>query len=178
MTGGTLCFRVVRPSVCPSHIRGTTLRAAPSKNYVFSTNYHASITIPTWRRCAPHILFCPCPPYNLFPRLCLTLIFFVDSHWWVPLCVQRAAKAMPFQQISMHVLQFPNDIDVHLLFCADLTSLWPATEIVSNWIFFVDPHWWVPLCVQRLFNKLPCMYCNANMMLMCTSYFVLTLTSI
>ena len=39
------------------------------------------------------------------------------------------------------------------------------------------------LCVSAqqklcIFNKLPCMHCNANMTKMCTSYFVLTLTSI
>ena len=46
-----ICFRVVRPSflpsVCPSRFRGTTLRAAPSKNYAFSANYHACIAMPT-----------------------------------------------------------------------------------------------------------------------------------
>ena len=31
----------VRPSFHPSRFRGTTLRAAPSKNYAFSTNLHA-----------------------------------------------------------------------------------------------------------------------------------------
>ena len=110
----------VCPSVRPSHFRGTTLRAAPSKRYAFSTKYHACIAMPTWRRCAPHILFWPWPPYNLLQRSCLTLIFFVDSHWWVPLCVKRPAIAMPFQQIIMHVLQCQHDIDVHLLFCFDL----------------------------------------------------------
>ena len=79
----------VRPSVRPSHFRGTTLRAAPSKSYAFSTNYHACIAMPTWPRCAPPILCWPWPTYNLFPRSCLTCIFFIDSHWWVPLCVQR-----------------------------------------------------------------------------------------
>ena len=67
------------PSVCPSvlplHFKGTTLRAAPSKNYAFSTNYHACIAMPTWRRCAPSILFWPWPPYNLLLRSCLTLHF-------------------------------------------------------------------------------------------------------
>ena len=69
MTGGTLCFRVVRPSVT---FRGTTLHAAPSKNYAFSTNYHACIAMPTWPRCAPPILCWPWSPYNLLPRSCLT----------------------------------------------------------------------------------------------------------
>ena len=104
----------------PSRFRGTTLRAAPSKNYAFSTNYHVCIAMPTWPRCAPPISFWPWPPYSLFPRSCLTWIFFVDPHWWVPLCVQRPAKAMPFQQIIMHKLHFQHNIDVHLLFCFDL----------------------------------------------------------
>ena len=62
MTGGILCFRVVRPSFCPSvrHVLG------------------------------------------------------------VPLCVQRPAKTIPFQQIIMHALQYQHDLDVHLLFCVDL----------------------------------------------------------
>ena len=38
----------------------------------------------------------------------------------VPLCVQRPAKDMPFQQIIMHSLQCKHDLDVHLLFCVDL----------------------------------------------------------
>ena len=59
-------------SVLPSHFRGTTLRVAPSKNYAFSTNYHACISMPTWPRCAPPILCWPWPPYNLLQRSCLT----------------------------------------------------------------------------------------------------------
>ena len=62
-------------SVRPSHFRGITLRTAPSKNYAFSTNYHACIAMPTWPRCAPSILCWPWPPYNLLPRSCLTWIF-------------------------------------------------------------------------------------------------------
>ena len=185
MTGGTLCFRVVRlsafPSFRPSHFRYTTLRAAPSKNYAFATNYHACIAMPTWRRCAPPITFWPWPPYNLLPRSCLTFlrrsslmgttlratssksyvfstnyhacivlqtcrrcappinfwpwpphnllprscltwIFFVDSHWWVQLYVQRPAKAIPFQHISMQSLQRQHDTatDGRLLFYFDL----------------------------------------------------------
>ena len=108
---------------CRSSLIGTTLRAAPSKSYAFSTNYHACIGMPTWPRCAPPILCWPLPPYNLLPRSCLTWIFFVDPHWWpwwVPLCVQHPAKAMPVQQIIMHALQCQHDLDVHLLFCVDL----------------------------------------------------------
>ena len=112
---------------------GTTLRAAPSKSYAFSTNYHACIAMPTWPRCAPPILCWPWPPYNLLPRLCLTWILFVDPHWWVPLCVQRPAKAIPFQQIIMHALQCQHDLDVHLLFCVDhdlhITSSWGRVNL-------------------------------------------------
>ena len=103
-----------------SRLIGTTLRAAPSKSHAFSTNYHACIAMPTWRRCAPPILYWPWPPYYLLPRSCVTWIFFVDPHWWVPLWLQRPAKAMPFQQIIMHALQCQHDLDVHLLFCVDL----------------------------------------------------------
>ena len=102
-----------------SSLMGTTLRAAPSKSYAFSTNFHAWIALPASRRCALPILFWPWPPYNLLLRSCLTWIFFVDSHWWVPLCVQDQTIYMPFQQIIMYILQCPHDIHVRL-FCFDL----------------------------------------------------------
>ena len=121
----------------------------PGSKSTFSTNYHACIALPTWHRCAPPILFWPWPPYNLFPRSCLTWIFSVEFYWWVQLCVHHPAKSMPFQQISMqdffrctlligvplcvqrpakapfqqiimHALHYQHDIDVHLLFCFDL----------------------------------------------------------
>ena len=101
--------------------------------------------MPTW----PTILFWPWPPYNILPRSCLTWIFFVYPHWWVPLCVQCPAKAMPFQQIIMHALQWQHDIDVHLLFCFDLDlHITSSRGRVLLGRSFVDPHWWVPLCVQ------------------------------
>ena len=110
------------------------IRATPSKSYAFSTNYHACIAMPTWPRCAPPILCWPWPPYNLFPRSCLTWIFSVNFYWWVQLCVQRPAKSMPFQQIIMHALQCQHDLDVHLLFYFDLdlhTGI-PLPEVVFN----------------------------------------------
>ena len=116
-------------SVHPSHFRGTTLRAAPSKRYACSTNYHACIAMPAWQWCAPSILFCPLPLYNLLPRLWLTSVFFVDSHWWVPLCMQCPAKAMPFQQIIMHALQCQHDTynkttqHIPMIWCTYLQSL-------------------------------------------------------
>ena len=88
-----------------------------------ATNYHTCIAMPTWRRCSPPILFWPWPLYNLLPRSCLTSIFFLDPHWWVPICLQCPVNAMPFQQISMHALQCQHDIDVQLLFCFDLDLL-------------------------------------------------------
>ena len=113
----------VRPSVHPSvhHTLGVTLAcSAQQKLFAFSTNYHACIAMPTWHRCAPPILFWPWPPYNLIPRSCLTWIFYIDPHWWIPFCVQCPAKAMSFQQIIMHALQCQHDVDVHLLFCFDI----------------------------------------------------------
>ena len=115
----------IRPS---SHFRGTTLGAAPSKSYAFSTHNHACIAMPTWCRCAPPILFWPLPPNNLLLRSCLIWILYVDPHWWVPLCLQCPAKAMPFQQIVMRALQCQHDVDVHLLFCFDLDL-----QITCSW---------------------------------------------
>ena len=95
---------------------GTTLRAAPSKSYAFSTNYHACIAMPTWPRCAPPILCWPWPPYDLLLRSCLTWIFssiLTDGYHF-------ACSAQPFQQIIVHALQCQHDLDVHLLFCVDL----------------------------------------------------------
>ena len=82
MTGGTLCFQVVRPSsvhpsICLSHFRGTTLRAEPSKNYAFSTNDHACITMPTCVLILTSIWPVPKFMYN-----------FSDPQWGLPLCVQ------------------------------------------------------------------------------------------
>ena len=170
--GIALCFWVVSLSFRPSHFRGTTLSAAPRKLCAFLTNYHACIAMLAWCSCAPSILFWPWPPYNLIPRSCLTSIFFVDPHWWVPLCVQPPANAMPFQQIVMHALQCKHDVDVHLLFYFDLDLLiacfqghvkhrfylsifwpWPPYDLFSRscltWIFFINLHGWILLCVQR-----------------------------
>ena len=159
-----------RPSVHPSCFRGTTLHAAPSKNYARSTNYHACIAMPTWSRCAPPILCWPWPQYNLLTRSCLTWIFFVDPHWWVPHCVQHPAKAMPFQQIIMHALQCQHDRDVHLLFCVDhdlhITSSRGRVELgFFSSILTVGYHF-ACSAQQKLcfFNKLSCMHCTTNMM--------------
>ena len=148
---------------------GTTLRAAPSKGYAFSTNYHACIAMPTWPRCAPPILFWPWPPYNLFPRSCLTWIFSVNFYWWVQLCVQHPAKSMPFQQIIMHALQCQHDVYVHLLFCFDLdlhiASCRGRVELGFSSSFLTYGYHFACSAQQKLclFNKLACMHCSANM---------------
>ena len=63
----------------------------------------------TWYDCQD-IIFLGCP--SVRPSVLHTL--------GVPLCMQRPAKTMPFQQIIMHALQCQLDVDVHLLFCFDL----------------------------------------------------------
>ena len=85
-------------------LMSTTLSAALSKSYAFSTKYHICIAMPTWCTCAPHILFWPWPPFNLFPSSCKTWIFFSDPQWGVSLCVQRPTNSMPFQQIVMYII--------------------------------------------------------------------------
>ena len=50
----------------------------------------------------------------------------------VPLCVQRPANAMPFQQIILHALHYQHDIDVHLLFCFDLDLHIACSKVVFN----------------------------------------------
>ena len=163
---------------------GTTLRAAPSRSYAFSTNYHACIAMPTWPRCAPPILCWPWPPYNLLPRSCLTWIFFVDPHWWVPLCVHAApSKSYAFSTNYHACIAMPT-----WPWCAPPILCWPSPPYnllprwCLTWIVSVDPHWWVPLCVQHPAKAMPfqqiIMHCNTNMTLMCTSYFVLTMTSL
>ena len=82
-------------------------------------------------------MFWPLPPYNLLPRSCLTWIFFVDPHWWVPLCVQCPAKAIPFQQIIIHALQCQHGIDVHLLFCFDLDLHIPSFRVYGGHMIYM-----------------------------------------
>ena len=171
-----------------SSLMGTTLRAATSRSYALSTNYHAWIALPTWR--APHILFWPWPPDNLLPRSCLTWIFFGDSHWWVQRCVQRPAKVLTggyhfacstqqklhyaFQQIIMHALHNQHDVDVHLLFCFDhdLNLTCSQDHVSSN---LIDRYDFVCITHQKLChnNTWSFMYCNAHTIYMYT-FFVLT----
>ena len=56
-----------------------------------------------------------------------------------------SSKRYAFSTIIMYVLQCPDDIDVHLLFCFDLDLLFPRSCLAL--IEFVYPHWWVPFCV-------------------------------
>ena len=89
------------------------------------------------------ILFWPWPPFNPFQRSCLTWIFIINLLWWVSLYAQFPTKAMTFQQIIMHVLQCPHDVDVHLLLCFNLFPMSCLT-----YIFIIYLLWWVPHCVQ------------------------------
>ena len=147
LTGGTLCFRVVRPSFRPSfrpsRFRGTctTLRTASSKNYAFSTNYHACIAMPTWPRCAPPILCWPWPPYNLLPRSCLTCFFFRSS------LIGTTLRAAPSNSYA-----FSTNFHACIAMptwprCAPPILCWPwppyklLPKSCLTWIFFVDPHW-------------------------------------
>ena len=140
--------------LCRSSLMGTTLRAVPSKSHAFSTNYHACIAMPTWCRCSPPILFWHWPPFNLFPGSCITWIFFVDSHWWVPL---RAGVALTFRHIA--------NGETVLLVAKDMRSLRHSGEtifrvnisntptILSTRILILAPAllwWWASLCQDRL----------------------------
>ena len=131
-----------------SSLMGTTLRAAPSKSYAFLTNYHACIAMPTWSRCVPPILCWPWPPYNLLPRSCLTWNFFrrsspmgttlraAPSKGYALLTNYHAYIALPtWRRFAPPILFWP----------------WPPYSLLPRscltWIFFVDPPWWVPLCL-------------------------------
>ena len=98
---------------------GTTLCAAHSKSYGFSTNYHACMAKPTWCRCAPPILFCPWPPFNLFPRSCLTWIFVINLSWGIPLCVHRSVNT-DFSTNYQACMAMPSWCR-----CASLILFWP-----------------------------------------------------
>ena len=85
------------------------------------------ITRPTHPFFADRLRFlCPAPiwPRDIMFPGCPSLLSVrpsVRHVLGVPLCVQRPAKTMPFQQIIMHALQCQHDLDtVHLLFCFDL----------------------------------------------------------
>ena len=173
MTGGTLCFWVVRPSVRPSfrpsRFRCTTLRATPSKNQSFSTNYHACIAMPTWPRCAPPILCWPWPPYNLLPRSCLTLIFFLRSSLMGTTLCAALSKSYALStnyHACIAMPTWPRCSPLILCWSRPLYSLFLRSCL--TWIFssiLTDGYHFACSTQQKscLFNKLSCMHCNANM---------------
>ena len=86
-------------SICPSHFTCTTLSAALSKSYDFSTNDPVHVTKPTWCRCAPPILFWPIPPFNLFPRCCLTFSWLIFTEWYHFVCSAQQMQGL-FNKLS------------------------------------------------------------------------------
>ena len=95
-----------------------TLCAAPSKIYDFSTNYHACIAMFTWCRCTPPIL------HDLGLHLASSQVMFntefLHQSSLMGNTLYATSNAMPCQQIIMHLLRFPHDVDVHRLFCFDI----------------------------------------------------------
>ena len=63
-------------------LMGTTVRAAPSKNYVYSTDYHVYIAMPTRKMSTSYFALT-----LTFQTSSLTWIFFINPHWCVPLRV-------------------------------------------------------------------------------------------
>ena len=142
---------------------GTTLRTAPSKSYAFSTNYHACIAMPTWRRCALAILFWPWPPNNLFPKSCLTWIFFAiltDGHHFA---CNAQQKLCIFNKIKLSCIHCNVNISHVENFFKLLFSFWGVLgkrmlnpEVTRLCLtFFVDPYLWVPFCMQRSAKAMP-----------------------
>ena len=97
-----------------SSLMSTTLRAASSNGYAFSTNYHACIAMPTWCRCALPILFWPWPPFNLFPSSFITWIFFSDPQW-----VYHFACSAFSANYHVYVAMLTCYIYMYFLFCFD-----------------------------------------------------------
>ena len=148
---------------------GTTLRAVPSKIHAFSTNYHACIAMPTWHRCAPPILFWPWPPYNLFPRSCLTWNFLCRFLLMGTTLRAAPSKSHAFSTNYHACIAMPTWPR-----CAPPILFWPwlpynlFPRSCLTWIFsvnFTDGYNFACSTQQNpcLFNKLSCMHCNANM---------------
>ena len=154
--------------LCQFFLMGTTLRAASKKAMPFQQIImHA---LQCQHDLDVHLLFYFDLDLHIpLPEVVLTWIFSVNFFWWVQLCVQRPAKAMPFQQIIMHALQCQHDIDVHLLFCVDLdlhiTSYRGRVLLGFSSSILTDGYHFACSAQQKLclFNKLSCMHCNANM---------------
>ena len=151
--GGTLCFRVVIPSV--HHTLGVPLCVQrPEKTMPFQQiimhELHCQHDVDV------HLLFCfDLDLHITSSRDRVLTIFFVNSHWWVQLCVQHPAPsksyafstnyhawiAMPtWHRCAPPILVFPG-FPYNFLQRSWLT-----------WIFFVDSHWWVQLC-YKTYNR-------------------------
>ena len=131
-----------------SSLMGTTLRAAPSKNYAFSTNHHACIAMPTWRRCTPHVVFWHWPPYNLLPRSCITLFsssILTDGYHFA--CSAQQKLCLFNKWSCMHCTTGRRCAPPILLWPWSPYNLLPRSCLTLN--FFFDSYWWVLLCVQR-----------------------------
>ena len=140
---------------CRSSLMGTTLCAAPSKSHAFSTNYHACIAMPTWRRCAPPILLWPWPPYNLLPRSFLT--FLRLSSLMGTTLLAALSKSYAF---STNYHAFIVDLDLHITSSRGCVLLGFSSSILTDGYHFA----WSAQQKPCLLNKLSCMHCNANMM--------------
>ena len=148
-----------------------TLHAVPSKTHTFSTNYHACIAMPTWRRCAPPIMFWPWPPYNLLLSPCLTWIYFVDSHW-------SSLIGTTFHSAPRKCHAFSTNYYTCIAIptwhrCAPPILFWPwppynllPRSCLTSMSILTDGYHFACSAQQKscLFNKLSCMHCNANMM--------------
>ena len=121
--------------------------------------------------CAPPILFWPWPPYNL-PEVMFNLDFLCQCLLMGTTLRAAPSKSHAFSTNYHACIAMPTWPR-----CAPpiLFWPWPAYNLLPRscltWIFFVNPHWSCDgyhfgcsaqqkLC---LFNKLSCIYCNANM---------------
>ena len=113
------------------------LNSSPADQYGFCV-FCKTLTIYTFLCSARYdrrdIMFPGCPSFR--PSVHHTL--------GVQLRVQRLAKAMHFQQNIMHA--FNDRCAPHILFRLRYNLL---IRSCLTWIFFVDPHWWALLCMQR-----------------------------
>ena len=108
--------------------------------------------MPTCCRYAPPILFWLWSPFSLFPRSCLTWhwIFFINIHWWVPPWCSAYQMLCLFNTLSSCIVMPTWYRRAPLiLFC-------PRSCLTLT--FFVDPPWWLPLCVQRPQISM-CLFC-------------------
>ena len=148
-----------------SSLIDTTLYAAPSKSYVFSTNYHAWIALPTWRRCAPPILCWPWPPYNIQPApdflmwfsLMGTTLRAAPSKSYAFSTNYHACIVMPTWHRCAPILFWP--------WPPYITCSWGRVLLGCSSSILTDGYYFACSAKQKLclFNKLSYMHCNANM---------------